>query len=738
MADGYVSESRPQRNFGSSPTLLVGGPQRARAYLGFRTRGLVQTVGRATLRVHVTSGSASGFKVVGTNGRSWSERRLTHRNAPGLSAAGPLSGGVRSGRWVSVDVTPLVRPNGLVTLALVGLDQKRAVRIASRESAARRPRLTLSSGPDQPSLPVRATFYYPWFPEAWKQRGISPFTKFSPSLGLYDSGETSVIRGHIEAMLYGRIQVGISSWWGQGTRSDARTPKLFSVAKEMGTSFRWALYYEPEGVGAPSVDQIRADLTYIRDHYGRDPAYHRVNGRFVVFAYGDQEDRCGTTDRWKSANTVDAYVVLKVFPGYRSCRSQPDGWHQYAPAFPEEAQLPSAFQISPGFHHAAESGARLDRSVSRWRDNVRAMMASKARFQLVTTFNEWGEGTAVESAREWHSTSGYGAYLDVLHDNARATPSTAPPPPPPPPPPPSPGPQPPPPPPLPTPPRGDPVIAAVGDIACDPGNKNFNGGKGTARNCRQNAVSDLVVNTGLAAVLPLGDIQYEDGEYSKFLQSYHPSFGRAKQITRPAVGNHEYLTRDAAGYFQYFGAAAGHPSMGYYSYTLGTWLMIAVNSECSHAGGCHQGSPQETWLRHLLATRKNRCVLAYWHEPRFSSGQHGSHRHMGVIWNTLAAAGADVVLSGHNHVYERFEPAGVTDVKSESPTLDSNGIRQFVVGTGGKNLTRFSSPPLPGEVVRNEDTYGVLRLTLHAGSYDWRFVPEAGKAFTDTGTARCN
>lgn len=287
------------------------------------------------------------------------------------------------------------------------------------------------------------------------------------------------------------------------------------------------------------------------------------------------------------------------------------------------------------------------------------------------------------------------------------------------------------------PPVTDPVIAAVGDIACDPGTRAFNGGNGTATNCRQKAVSDLVVNAGYTAVLTLGDIQYEDGEYAKFMQSYDPSWGRVKAVTRPVPGNHEYLTKDAAGYFQYFGAAAGDPAKGYYSYSLGSWHLIAINSQCSKASGCHAASPQHTWLRDVLAANKNRCVLAYWHHPRFSSGRHGSHRQMTTIWNTLVTEGADVVLSGHDHSYERFEAIGVTPASSEQPVLDANGIRSFVVGNGGKNLTPFTKPPLTGAAVRNDHTYGVLKLTLHPESYDWQFVPEAGKTWTDGGSTRC-
>jgi hypothetical protein len=536
VADAYVSSKQPKDNFGASPSLRIGGSQGARAYLGFRTRALSGPVGRATLSVYVTSGSSAGFKVVATDGRAWKERRVTYRSAPRLAAAGPLSGAVRSGRWANVDVTPLARPGRYVTFAVIGLDAKE-IRVASRESAGHRPRLVVRAGPDQPSLPVRAAFYYPWYPEAWKQKGISPFTRYTPSLGFYDSQSSDVISKHVEAMVYGGIQVGLTSWWGRGTRTEERTSKLLSVTKAMGSAFRWALYYEAEGQGAPSTDQLRADLSYIHERYGRDPSYLRVGGRFVIFAYGDPRDDCGTTDRWKLANTVNAYVVLKVFPGYRTCKNQPDGWHQYAPASPEDGQLPSSFAISPGFNLRTDSGPRLDRSLARWATNIRAMIASKAKFQLVTTFNEWGEGTAVESSRQWHTASGYGAYLDVLRSDGlgSAPPVQTPPPPPAPPP----SPQPPPPPPLPPPAPGDPVIAAVGDIACDPGTAQFNGGNGTARNCRQKATSDLVINAGLAAILTLGDTQYEDNAYEKYLVSFNPSWGRAKPLIRPAIGNHE-------------------------------------------------------------------------------------------------------------------------------------------------------------------------------------------------------
>lgn len=267
----------------------------------------------------------------------------------------------------------------------------------------------------QPAFPIRAAFYYPWFPEGWKQQGMDPFTMYHPSLGLYDSSSASVIRAHIGAMQYGGISAGISSWWGQGTPTDARLPSLLAAVGN--THFRWTVYYEPEGETNPGVQQIRDDLAYLAARYGSNPAYLRVGGRFVVFVYGGGDDSCATADRWAEANTVHAYVVLKVFSGYRTCARQPDGWHQYGPASADSPQPGYSYSISPGFYKGTEPGPRLARDVAAWAGSVRSMVGSGAPWQLITTFNEWGEGTSVESATEWETGSGFGAYLDALHTN---------------------------------------------------------------------------------------------------------------------------------------------------------------------------------------------------------------------------------------------------------------------------------------------------------------------------------
>src|SRR5262249_5933228 len=211
----------------------------------------------------------------------------------------------------------------------------------------------------------------------------------------------------------------------------------------------------------------------------------------------------------------------------------------------------------------------------------------------------------------------------------------------------------------------DPVIGAAGDIACDPASIYFNGGVGTDFHCGAQRTESLLANLGPTAVLALGDEQYECGGYQAFLQSYDLSWGAVRAMTHPVIGNHEYGTSggtdcdtggNARGYFQYFGAAAGQQGAGYYSFDIGDWHLIALNSECNSVpGGCGVGSSEETWLRADLVAHPNVCTLAFWHEPRFTSGV-SDNTAVAPFWADLHAAGADLVLNGHAHVYERFAP----------------------------------------------------------------------------------
>ena len=241
-----------------------------------------------------------------------------------------------------------------------------------------------------------------------------------------------------------------------------------------------------------------------------------------------------------------------------------------------------------------------------------------------------------------------------------------------------------------------------------------------------------LLDANAGTVMALGDLAYPNGAPEEF-KCYDKTWGRVKDRTRPAVGNHEFHSMGASYYFQYFGAAAGDPKTGYYSYELGTWHVVVLNSECKEVGGCEAGSPEEKWLRADLAAHPAGCTLTYFHKPRFSSGlNHGNDPEVGAFWQALYDANAELILNGHDHDYERFapqDPNGRADAK--------RGIREFVVGTGGKNLREFGIPKANSEV-RNNTAFGVLKLTLKATGYDWKFIPQAGKTFTDSGSGNCH
>jgi acid phosphatase type 7 len=263
------------------------------------------------------------------------------------------------------------------------------------------------------------------------------------------------------------------------------------------------------------------------------------------------------------------------------------------------------------------------------------------------------------------------------------------------------------------------VLVAAGDIAdC----KDLSGAEATAK------LLEKIPGT----VAAIGDLAYPDGSKENFV-CYDKTWGRVKNRTRPTPGNHEFHSKGASFYFEYFGVAAGDPKDGFYSYELGRWHIISLNSECVEVGGCNEGSREEKWLRADLAAHPSVCTLAYFHKPLFSSGgAHGNDLEIKPLFQALYDANADVILNGHDHDYERFgpqDPDGKPDM--------ARGIREFVVGTGGKNHRPFGDAK-PNSEIRDATAFGVLKLTLKSNSYTWEFIPEAGKAFIDSGTGICH
>jgi acid phosphatase type 7 len=276
-------------------------------------------------------------------------------------------------------------------------------------------------------------------------------------------------------------------------------------------------------------------------------------------------------------------------------------------------------------------------------------------------------------------------------------------------------------------------LAAAGDIACDPKDPRFAQGTGKGRACQMRPTGELLTGRGISAVLALGDVQYGNGGIADYRASYAPAWGRAKAITHPVLGDGDYHNQNAAGYFGYFGAAAGPSNKGYYSFDVGSWHVIVLNTNCSRVGGCQAGSPQERWLRADLAKNQAKCTLAAWHLPRFGSNAVRVDDTSLAFWRDLYAAGAELVLNGNNHFYERFapqDPGGKAD--------PARGVREFIVGTGGRSHQPLDTTPMANSELRDDQTFGLLELTLRPDGYDWQFVPEPGSTFTDSGSGTCH
>lgn len=286
-------------------------------------------------------------------------------------------------------------------------------------------------------------------------------------------------------------------------------------------------------------------------------------------------------------------------------------------------------------------------------------------------------------------------------------------------------------------------VAAAGGMACASSDPRFADGKGTDGWCEQAAVSDLVVDRDLDAVFGLGDYQYEEARSDDYDTVYGPTWGRVRSITLPALGNQEYKVHDANTFTDYFGSRSPKADEGWYSYDLGQWHVVVLNSNCALAGGCDADSPQLQWLEADLAADDHACTVAYWHHPRWSTGLYGGDSRTDVFWRTLAAHGADVVLAAHEHDYERFQP-----LDAEGQQAD-DGITSFVVGGGGQavygpdetagggDLAPERRRQAAASAVRIDDRQGVLLLTLADGSFEWQFVGTDG-AVLDEGTQQCN
>ncbi|QIK75786.1 DUF7594 domain-containing protein [Nocardioides piscis] len=648
-------------------------------------------------------------------------------------------------------------------------------------------------------------------------------------------------------MAYAGLDLAISSWWGHDSVTGKRLASVMRAGEAHGVAV--VPYYEKEyGDQDPTVEEIRADLAGLEPLSSR-PGWLHVDGKPVIFVYNSGATGCADVTRWRQATDgwTDFYVNLKVFSGYLDCADQPQSWHQYGPATSRSEHLPWSSNVSPGFFKHGEAQPRLARDLARFEADLRAQVASGARWQLVTSYNEWGEGTAVESAVEWESASKRGDYLDVMrevHLGAKGARDRA----------------------------GVRVPARVDAhvSAADP-RANFGGARRwvvdrrpvkrsylrfrladrpqrawlrvwsprrnrqgiavrssssrwreqsiTYRNApapgrlrgrtgtvrarswttvevtdairRSGRHSFVVTSRGGAAAfnstehgrrrphllvraapvddegvvvwaagdlcddhdapecgavgamiaadhttdhfLALGDLQYEVGSLSDFRRYYEPAMGAGpglKSKTLPAPGNHEYLTAGASGYFDFFGELAGGRSTGYYAQTLGAWRLLVTNTNCGEVGGCDPTDPQGVWMADRLQSSPE-CTLMTGHHPAVTDGTYAPDTEAGRQMLDYAYDGrAELYLAGHDHEYQRF-PRLDKELRADS----DRGVRTFVVGTGGKNLTEWGTSNRSD--YRQNTQFGALRLVLRPGSYTWEFRSVTGEVM-DRGTGTCS
>ena len=689
-ADAGVRADRPSDRSGTATALTVRARPSARAYLRFEIPELRGPVKRALLRVGVSAPRSTRLEVRPVSA-GWSESRLNWRSAPAPGAVSARSARFRGAGVVVIDVTALVRRAGVTAVTVGAADG--AARISTREHDGGSARIVVTSAEadPQPEGPLRVALYETRYPEAWTGSG--------PSAGRYSLDRAPTRLAQVRGLEKGRIAVAAGRWDGRGSRTERRLRALLGTTLADGAPLWWAAAPGSEESGAPSTARIAADLARIDVHLGRHPRYLREAGRPVVVVRLGARDTCSAVRRWVRGNrSVGAHLVV-VAPGARGCR----------PSGGTLVRLPArgALRASTADAQSVAPGPRGNPAA--FREAVRAMIRSGARWQVVDSFNDWARGTAVEAGADWRSPSGAGAYLDALEDPWLAT----------------------------VPEGRDPVVAAAADIACAPTSSGFNDGAGTASQCRQRATSDLLVARDHDAVLVPGDLQYEKGEAAAFAASYHPSWGRVRDRTRPVPGNHEYGVRAAADYFDYFNGPgmndgpAGPRGRGWYAFDLGPWRLISLNSSCEAAGGCEDGSPQHEWLERELRLRGRPCTVAQLHHPLYTSGKHGPREEVRPLIRALHAGGVDVLLTGHEHDYERFAP------QNAAGAFDPAGMRAFVVGMGGKDRRGFLTPA-PNSEVRESETFGVLELRLRPTGYDWTFLPEAGATFSDSGSGACH
>jgi hypothetical protein len=766
-ADAYVKESNPNTNYGTGSSLQVDGASDPdiESFIRFAIVDISGAIQDARLRVYSTSdGTKNGPAVYGVD-TNWTETGITWNNRPvRTSESFDNKSAISKSTWVEYNITALVTGNGIVSFALVA-DSTDSVRFSSRQGN-RPPELvlTISSPVDTPtSTSTPTNTLAPPTPTDTPEPGTPPIDTptptDTPSPGtppIETSAPTNTIAPPTPTPSFTPTNTP------QPDTTPITTPTAPASGDPLFVSFglggtvssisfanddilrfdgqNWSLYFDGSDVGAGSVDLMdffvidsrtilmafSANLSLNNGTLAVTPQdvvqFNATSlgpttaGGFNIYFNGadvgladttaekidglsrlsDGRILISTTGNPSVAGVVGNDEDILAFTPSTLGDNTSGTWSLYfdgsdvglAEASDEDI---NALDVVSGDVYLSTVGAFSVNGVTGAGEDV--FICAPISLGDATSCNYYSSLFFDGSLWGLAGNTLDGVYIGKADSSPAATPTNIPTS-------------------TPTPsstPTGSVVLVGAGDIAYCSGNND----EATA------GLLDTISGT----VFTLGDNAYESGTYTEYTDCYHPTWGRHKARTKPSPGNHEYKTPDAAGYFQYFDNIAP-----YYAYTLGAWRIYSLDSEIDVSAS----SPQVAWLQSDLAANPSQCVLAYWHTPRWSSGStHGNSSSMQTLWQILYNAGAELVINGHEHNYERFAAMDVSGLPVPQ------GLREFVVGTGGIGHYGFGAA-LPASEVRDSTSFGVLKLTLRVDGYDWQFVPVAGSIFTDSGSGTCH
>ncbi len=681
-ADAYVRSDAPGTNYGSAYNLAAKSPSSTdstsiTSYVKFTVSGLDAAPSRVLLRVNTYSSNPALKAWAATN--DWTESGLTYSNAPVLGTSLGAFPDVKNNSWTELDVSGLVTGSGTYSVGITS-SLTTSKTFGSRESGSTGPELSISTDPASPGTtsasPSGTTSASPSATSSPSATDSASATPSDTSSASPTSSPPAVVSTYAAKADAYTVSDQPAQNAGGGYTLYARAPSDGSA--EMRTYVR----FDVSGLSGPATKAVLRLYSYSNstDGYAVSSSTNDWTENALTWANqpaaGPGTGSSGTIalNTWAAADVTGAITGNGTY----------------------------TFVVTTARTVANKFASRESSS------NTPAL--------VVTT----GSGGATSTATGTPTQSQSASPTPTQSPSPTQTTSS---------------------PPVVTPPPGsDPTIVTAGDIACDTTTTQ------TSSKCQEKATSDLAVGLAPTAVLPLGDDQYELGSLSDFRARYDPTWGRLNSISFPVPGNHEYgyigssvQPTGGTGYFSYFGERS-HPldpgctsqCRSWYSYDIGSWHLIALDSQCGVVGGCNPGNPQYQWLLNDLNTHPSTCTLAYWHIPLYSSSQ--DHQpDMVSIFKLLYDKGADVVLSGHAHFYERFGPQDSTGGSDPQ-----RGVSEFLVGTGGRSFFSIRATPSANSEARIANTFGVLQMTLRSGTYDWRFVPTAGSTVSDQGSASCH